>query len=239
MMDLKNKLNMYKMSVLNNQELLKGLEELDNIELKGGGGDDDDVIIEEKKDDEDDDDDGLGDVESKYSSEDEYESINDSGGDDDSDNETDTSSVIATDKKKKIIETVPPLYKDYIPQDWINVNNNEYYKKISNSLNNDYLKINHPEVIVASDEEIENYCNMEHYTRIDLTKYEKARVIGIRATQIESGFPTFVDIPEGLETNPIAIAELELENKKIPFKIKRPFANGEFEYWRVSDLINF
>ena len=32
------------------------------------------------------------------------------------------------------------------------------------------------------------------------------------------------------------IALLELEQKKLPFIIKRPFPNGGVEYWNVSDL---
>ena len=32
------------------------------------------------------------------------------------------------------------------------------------------------------------------------------------------------------------IAELELENKVIPLKIKRPLPNGKYEIWSVKDL---
>jgi DNA-directed RNA polymerase subunit K/omega len=32
------------------------------------------------------------------------------------------------------------------------------------------------------------------------------------------------------------IALKELEEKKIPFIIKRPLPNGVIEYWRISDL---
>jgi hypothetical protein len=33
------------------------------------------------------------------------------------------------------------------------------------------------------------------------------------------------------------IARLELEQKRLPFIIKRPLPNGTFEYWRLMDLL--
>ena len=38
--------------------------------------------------------------------------------------------------------------------------------------------------------------------------------------------------------NGIRIAEKELEEKKIPFIIRRPLPNGGSEYWKVEDLEN-
>jgi DNA-directed RNA polymerase subunit K/omega len=67
-----------------------------------------------------------------------------------------------------------------------------------------------------------------------LTIYERASIIGVRATQLEDGAIPLVDIPEGME-NVIEIAELELKMKKIPLIICR---EGR-EYWRVADLANY
>jgi hypothetical protein len=33
------------------------------------------------------------------------------------------------------------------------------------------------------------------------------------------------------------IARLELEQKRLPFIIKRPLPNGKFEYWRLYDMM--
>jgi DNA-directed RNA polymerase I, II, and III subunit RPABC2 len=33
------------------------------------------------------------------------------------------------------------------------------------------------------------------------------------------------------------IARLELEQKKLPFIVKRPLPNGTYEYWRLADLM--
>ena len=79
-----------------------------------------------------------------------------------------------------------------------------------------------------------------HKTQPFLTKYEKARILGQRSKQIESGADPMVKVPDSVIDSYI-IAELELSQKKIPFIIKRPISNGAFEYWNVKDLevINF
>ena len=67
-----------------------------------------------------------------------------------------------------------------------------------------------------------------------LTKYEKARIIGLRATQIAKGSPALVDVGD-LE-DPIDIALKELMERKIPYIIRRPLPNGTYEDWRVDEL---
>jgi DNA-directed RNA polymerase I, II, and III subunit RPABC2 len=70
-----------------------------------------------------------------------------------------------------------------------------------------------------------------------LTKYEKSRVLGQRAKQIESGSKPFVRVPENVIDSYI-IANLELQEKRIPFIIRRPIPNGGCEYWNLKDLEN-
>jgi len=69
-----------------------------------------------------------------------------------------------------------------------------------------------------------------------LTKYEKARIIGTRALQISKNAPIMIDIDLN-ETDPIAIAEKELREKKIPFIIRRYLPDGWYEDWPIDDLI--
>ena len=76
----------------------------------------------------------------------------------------------------------------------------------------------------------------EKITTRYLTKYEKARIIGSRALQISKNAPIFVEIEPG-EWDPIKIAEKELVERKIPFIIRRFLPDGNFEDWRVEDLI--
>ena len=53
----------------------------------------------------------------------------------------------------------------------------------------------------------------------DLTKYERARIIGARALQISMGAPMFVD--KGEEMSPIEIAKMEFKEDVLPITIRR------------------
>ena len=80
-----------------------------------------------------------------------------------------------------------------------------------------------------------NIVDPLHTTLPILTRYEKAKVIGIRAKQINNGAQVFIDVPHNMIEG-LTIAEKELEANKIPFIIRRPMPNGGSEYWKVSDL---
>ena len=70
-----------------------------------------------------------------------------------------------------------------------------------------------------------------------LTKYEKTTTIGMRAEQISEGSMSFLTTEETQDlTNVMDIAEKEFELGKIPFIIKRPISNNNFEYWKLNDL---
>lgn len=75
-----------------------------------------------------------------------------------------------------------------------------------------------------------------HRTYPFLTLYEKTRVIGLRANQLSQGAKTFIDVPRHV-TDVREIARIELEQKRLPYIIKRPLPNGQYEYWRLSDLM--
>ena len=67
-----------------------------------------------------------------------------------------------------------------------------------------------------------------------LTKYEKSRIIGIRAKQISKGSPCLVEVDN--LTSPKDIALKELIERKIPIIIKRTMPNNNIEYWRIDEL---
>eukprot|EP00939_MAST-03C_sp_MAST-3C-sp1_P001333 g1333.t1 len=67
-----------------------------------------------------------------------------------------------------------------------------------------------------------------------MTKYEKARILGTRALQISMNAPTMVDVKK--ETDPLKIAQMELEEGKIPIIIRRYLPDGSHEDWRISEL---
>lgn len=71
-----------------------------------------------------------------------------------------------------------------------------------------------------------------------LTKFERIRIISIRAHQIATGSPLFLEeneIPEGL-SDPIELAKLELEKGRLPLLIRR--SEGErVSLIRLRDLL--
>ena len=69
-----------------------------------------------------------------------------------------------------------------------------------------------------------------------LTKFERARIIGERAIEIENGAQVNIEIDDEI-TDPLKIAELELKQGKINYKIRRYLPNGNYEDWNVNELI--
>ncbi len=68
-----------------------------------------------------------------------------------------------------------------------------------------------------------------------LTKYEKTILIGSRAQQLNKGAIPTVDVGNLKKT--VDIAEKELKERKIPLIVRRYLPNGEFEDWRINELI--
>ena len=126
-------------------------------------------------------------------------------------------------------------------------NSSEYeFNKINEELEGNVLADYHPELIKQSYDEIKALCvcvrnknnriiDPLHKTVPFLTKYERAKILGVRANQINNGVKPMVDVDENILSSH-TIAEMELEKKKIPFIICRPLPNGGCEYWKVEDL---
>ncbi len=120
------------------------------------------------------------------------------------------------------------------------------FQKFSKELTKNIISDFHPECKMHNEEEIEilskvtrnKYnviCDVFHRTLPFLSKYEKARVLGMRAKQLDYGAPPMIPhVPEHI-IDGYSIAQLELEQKLIPFIIRRPVLGG-FEYWKISDL---
>ena len=77
---------------------------------------------------------------------------------------------------------------------------------------------------------------VERITRPILTKYEKTLILGQRAQQISKGSNILVNIEKLKNKCPLEIARLELSEGVIPFIIRRPLPNGQYEDWRVYEL---
>jgi DNA-directed RNA polymerase I, II, and III subunit RPABC2 len=122
----------------------------------------------------------------------------------------------------------------------------QYLQKFDNEIVKNYVNDFHPECFNHNYDEIAKLSivtkNSEgiiidplHRTIPYLTKYEKARVLGQRSKQIETGAKPLVKVPEFV-IDAYIIAELELKEKKIPFIIRRPIPGGACEYWNLKDL---
>jgi DNA-directed RNA polymerase I, II, and III subunit RPABC2 len=79
-------------------------------------------------------------------------------------------------------------------------------------------------------------ADSNHRTYPFITLYEKTKIIGLRSNQLSKGAKPFINVPPHI-TDVRDIARLELEQKRLPFIIKRPLPDGSYEYWRISDLI--
>ncbi len=79
-------------------------------------------------------------------------------------------------------------------------------------------------------------ADSNHRTYPFLTNFEKTKIIGLRANQLSKGSVPFIAVPKHI-TDVKDIAKLELEQKRLPYIIKRPLPNGQFEYWRLADLL--
>ena len=77
-------------------------------------------------------------------------------------------------------------------------------------------------------------ANVERITRPWLTKYERTRILGTRATQIAMGAAPTVECPD--ETDPLRIAEKELLEFRVPLVVRRYLPDGSFEDWKVSEM---
>ena len=102
---------------------------------------------------------------------------------------------------------------------------------IYNEEDTDIFDYNDPDTEITGDKCIPNN---ERTTIPRLTKYERVRILGTRAKQISDGSKIF--IKSNKVKNAMDIAELELEHKVIPLKIKRPLPNGRYEIWSIKEL---
>ena len=120
------------------------------------------------------------------------------------------------------------------------------FKNLEQEINRDILLDYHPESRYSSYNEVlaqslvvrnknGEIIDALHTTIPFLTKYEKARILGVRAKQLNNGADPFITIATNIIEGYI-IAEMELKERKLPFIIRRPLPSGGSEYWKVEDL---
>jgi DNA-directed RNA polymerase I, II, and III subunit RPABC2 len=215
----------------------------DDDELHKNGEDDEELEEELEEDDDDLDEDLDEDVE-------EEEDIQSGGAKDDDleEGEIDEEAENAVKRKKKVPAKItykkPDVEED--EEDDEDDDGEQYLQKFDRAVNDNYIVDFHPECVLQNYDEILSMVKVLrdrngiiiddlHRTIPFLTKYERARILGQRAKQINAGSPPFVKVPENV-IDGYVIAELELKEKRIPFIIRRPLPNGGSEYWSLKDL---
>lgn len=121
-----------------------------------------------------------------------------------------------------------------------------YLQKFDENMRQNLIADYHPEMVSHNYSEIdvmsrvvrdENGVVIDplHKTLPFVTRYEKARILGERAKQINAGAKPFVEVGDNM-IDGYLIALKEFEEKKIPFIVKRPLPGGGIEYWKFRDL---
>jgi len=122
----------------------------------------------------------------------------------------------------------------------------DYLQKFDREIINNYIADFHPESVAHNFDEVKTMANVVrneegiivdklHRTIPILTKFEKARVLGIRSKQLNDGAKPFVKHPPNV-IDGYTIARMELLQKAMPFIIRRPLPSGGCEYWKIADL---
>ena len=157
---------------------------------------------------------------------------------------TDTSPPFVIEKTPEVDDDLDEISSEEDSDDEYNEN----MQKLENDINKDYLYEYHPEIKQINYKELLTLSNITrnkkgiiidplHTTIPILTRYEKAKILGLRAKQINHGAKPFVELSKDI-IDGHTIAMMELIQNKIPFIIRRPIPNGGSEYWKVSDLKN-
>lgn len=121
-----------------------------------------------------------------------------------------------------------------------------YLQKFDESLKNNVIEKHHPELIMHNHQEVEAMCHIVrdnngnivdplHRTLPFITKFEKARILGERAKQINAGAHAMVAVDEDM-IDGYLIALKEYDEQKMPIILRRPLPNGGCEYWKLKDL---
>jgi len=174
------------------------------------------------------------------------ESEDDVEEDDEDDDEDDDEMALATSKTLEQSGLNDGDDDESVGDDDEDLEDEEYLQKFNVDLNKNYILEYHPECAINNYDEIialtnvirdadNNIIDDLHKTLPYLTKYERARILGQRAKQINSGAKVFVKVPENV-IDGYVIAQIELEQKRIPFIIRRPIPGGGCEYWNLKDL---
>lgn len=143
--------------------------------------------------------------------------------------------------------TEKQAFADFSEDEDENDDEDEHYlQKFDETTNSKIITDFHPELQIHNYDEVDslsriirdqngNIIDPFHKTLPFITRYEKARILGERAKQLNSGARPLIEVDPSI-IDGYLIALKEFDEKKIPFIVKRPIPNGGCEYWKFSDL---
>ena len=193
-------------------------------------------VIDDDEDYDDDEDEDIDDV----------DDIDDIDEDDDDINDENIEDIIGKlDSKENIKPNFPMIDDDDDDEDDDDIEEN-YLQKFDENTQKNIISEFHPELHSHNSDEIEILSRVVrdtngviidplHKTLPFITRYEKARILGERAKQLNAGATPMVQVDVNV-IDGYLIALKEFDHKKIPFIIKRPLPNGGTEYWKFKDL---
>ncbi len=89
--------------------------------------------------------------------------------------------------------------------------------------------------IISVEKSYSDYTSKERRTLPYINKYERAKILGIRAQQIAKGMKPLVKTTN--KTNIYEIVEEEYKKKLIPLIIRRYLPDNTHEDWKLTDFI--
>jgi DNA-directed RNA polymerase I, II, and III subunit RPABC2 len=213
----------------------------------------DEISLKPKDDDSGSDDDNLDDEDENFDDQNDEDNNDDNNDDDNNDDIDDETEAGELENETSIFDFQAPqkseisseINNDYDSDSESDYDENEF-KKLNNEVKQNYLLKYHQETQIHNFDEIlslsktvRNKKNVIidelHKTIPILTKYEKTRILGERTKQINNGSKPFVEVENDI-IDGYLIACKELEEKKMPFIIRRPLPSGGSEYWHIRDL---
>lgn len=180
--------------------------------------------------------------------EDEEEDEDEDEEDEDDEDEDDEEKMDDLEQNRKTPQNIISTshFEDEEDEDEEDEEDENYLQKFDNSIKEQLLLDYHPELKIQNFIEVEALSKIVrnengviidplHKTIPFITRYEKARILGERAKQINNGAKVFIEVDKNM-IDGYLIALKEYEEKKIPFIIKRPIPNGGCEFWKFEDL---
>lgn len=184
--------------------------------------------------------------------EDEDEELEDEELEDEDEDEDEEEAVDSGDEdEEKLARAAPPgmnfAFGDDDEDDDEDEEEDEHYlQKFEETMKKNIIAEYHPEMQSHNSDEIEVLCQIIrdqdgriidplHKSLPFITKYERTRVLGERARQLNAGATALVDVDSDT-IDGYLIALKEFQEKKIPFILKRPIAGNHIEYWKLADL---